>query len=63
MLRDWLREDARRDFLRELIEERFGPLPPAASDRLNAMYDDQLVPTTKAILHATSLKDLGLADE
>ena len=52
-------EKGRRDFLREQMEERFGPLPATVTDRLQQMSLAELIPLCKAILHAQSLSDLG----
>lgn len=49
----------RREALRELMEERYGPLPANVSERLQKMTLAELVPLCKAILHAQSLADLG----
>ena len=48
--------------LRELLEERFGPLPPAVLERLQQLPAEQLTPLGKAVLHAQSLRELGLED-
>lgn len=50
----------RREMLQEVMEDRFGPLPPFISKRLEQMSLDELMAVRKAIRHAQSLSDLGL---
>jgi hypothetical protein len=57
------REEGVRDLLREQLADRFGPLPPEVAGRLEAMSYAQLKSLVKQVLRATSLKDLGLADD
>lgn len=52
-------EKGRREALREQMEDRFGPLPPKVTERLQQMSLAELIPLCKAILHARSLADLG----
>jgi hypothetical protein len=52
-------EKGRRAACREIMEERFGPLPTMVTERLEHMSLAELVPLCKAILHAQSLSDLG----
>ena len=54
---------ARRQLLREQLEDKFGPLPPAAINRLESMPPEQLARLTRAVLHAATLKEIGLADD
>lgn len=51
-------ERGRREQLRELLEEDFGPLPTKVLDRLNTMPLDQLRPLVKAALRSNSLAGL-----
>jgi len=53
-------EKGRREMLREQIEDRFGPLPPRAAERLQQMPLTELIPFGKSVLRAQSLSDLGL---
>jgi Domain of unknown function (DUF4351) len=55
-------EKGRRELLREQLEERFGALPPPVLDRLQQLPAEQLTPLGKAVLHAQSLRELGLED-
>jgi predicted transposase YdaD len=50
----------RREMLQELMEDRFGPLPPATTERLEKMSLEELMSVRKAILRAQSLSELGL---
>jgi hypothetical protein len=52
-------EKARRDVCREIMEDRFGPLPTKVTERLQQMSLVDLIPLCKAVLHAQSLNDLG----
>jgi hypothetical protein len=45
-----------------LLEKRFGPLPAAARDRVNAMITDELTDLSLRLLDADSLADLHLTD-
>jgi hypothetical protein len=53
--------EGQRALLKEMIEERFGPLSPAVRKRLAALSAERLVQVAKALMTADSLKDLGLA--
>jgi hypothetical protein len=55
-------EQGRREFLRDLLETRFGPLSPKALEKLNAWSTEQLVEAGRALLTAQSLQDLGLGE-
>jgi hypothetical protein len=55
-------EKGRRETIRELLEDRFGALPPQAEQRLQALSTEELKSLRKALLHAASLKELGLED-
>jgi hypothetical protein len=55
--------EARRETLREQLEEMFGPLSLEALARIDALTADRLRAIIKAVPRAKSLKDLGLADE
>jgi hypothetical protein len=52
-----------RELLRKLLEKKFGPLPPAAIDRLDALSAEKLEEVALSYTEAATLKDLGLADE
>jgi hypothetical protein len=52
----------RRAALRDLVEEKFGPLSAEVEDRLQKLPADRLVALRKAVLRAQSLRDLGLTD-
>jgi Domain of unknown function (DUF4351) len=60
---DEAEEKGRRHVLRELMEERFGPLPAAVTERLRGLSLSELMPLSKAILRAQSLSELGLDKE
>jgi hypothetical protein len=53
-------EKGRRELIREQIEDRFGPLPPRAAERLQQMPLIELIPFGKSVWRAQSLSDLGL---
>ena len=55
-------EKERRETVREQLEDRFGALPPLAQERLQALSTEELKSLRKALLHAASLKELGLED-
>ena len=44
------------------LEARFGPLSVQVQERLNALSADQLIELSKAVLRASSLRDLSLED-
>lgn len=50
----------RRETVREQLEARFGPLPPAITARLEACDADRLRELSRALLSADSLEELGL---
>ncbi len=56
-------EHAQRALLLRLIERRFGPLSDDGRQRLEAVPADRLIDLGEALLTATSLRDLGLADD
>jgi hypothetical protein len=56
------RDTERRELLREQLEERFGPLPAPALERLQHLPAERLKALIRAVLHAQSLRDLGLED-
>jgi hypothetical protein len=56
-------ERGRRETLREQLEERFGPLPPRALERLEQLPVERLIALGKAVLQAPLLRALGLEDE
>ena len=53
----------KRKLIRELLEDRFGPLDPNVVNRLMNLPADGLTPLGCAVLRATSLKELGLTDD
>jgi Domain of unknown function (DUF4351) len=55
-------EKGRREMLCELLEDRFGPLSAHVREKINDLPSDRLKDLTKALLHAASLRDLGLED-
>jgi predicted transposase YdaD len=56
------REQGQRAILRDLVEEKFGPQSVQVQDRLQQLSIDRLAGLTKAVLHARSLRELGLED-
>ena len=56
------KEDERRRMLRQLLEKRFGSLPPVAQQRLTEWPAERLEPLVPAILEARSLREMGLED-
>ena len=55
-------EEGRRKVLRQLLQERFGPLPPVAQQRLTEWPAERLEPLVTAVIKAQSLKEMGLED-
>jgi hypothetical protein len=55
-------EKGQREILRMQIDERFGPLSPAVLERIEQLPAEQLKPLGKALVHAQSLRDLGLEE-
>jgi len=53
-------EKERRVFLREVLEDRFGPLSPAVLARLDQVAAERLLPLRQAARQARSLAELGL---
>ena len=56
------REEGQRAVLRDLVDERSGPLSPQVQERLQQLPADRLVALSKAVLRAQSLRELGLED-
>ena len=54
-------EERRRTAFR-LLEAKFGPLPAAANQRVEALSPDQLDQLLLDLLTSPSLKDLGLLE-
>lgn len=52
----------RREFLKGLLEAKFGPLPPGASQRLKEWPAERLREVGVALLKAQSLDELGLGE-
>ena len=55
-------DEGRRTILRMQLEERFGPLPATAAERLQHLPGASLSALARAVLHAQSLRELGLED-
>ena len=55
-------EEGSRAVLRDLVEEKFGPLSPQAQERLQQLPADRLTALSKAVLRVQSLRELGLED-
>ena len=49
-----------REVLREQLEGRFGPLPPAVLAEIDVLPRERLMELARSILSATSLDELGL---
>lgn len=56
------RDEGRRQVLQELLEQRFGPLPSSVQERIFQWPAERLAPLVKQVLHAQSLRELGLED-
>jgi len=50
-------EQGRRQILRDLLEERFGPLPLAVQERIDQWPPERLTPLMKSVWRAQSLRD------
>ncbi len=55
-------DQGRREVLRELLEDRFGPLSPSVRERLQQWPADRLPELRRAVVTAQSLRDLGLEE-
>jgi hypothetical protein len=55
-------QQGQRTTLRKQVEARFGPLSPAAQERLESLSPERLDALTLALLEARSLQELGLED-
>ena len=53
-------QKGQREAIIEILEYRFGELPPVAQNRIQTMDRQQLVDVKKRIMSAQSLQDLGL---
>jgi hypothetical protein len=53
-------QKGRRELLREVLEDRFGPLSTETVARLEAWPSDRLRELVRALLSAQSLQELGL---
>jgi hypothetical protein len=51
-----------RTLLQKLLEKKFGPLPPAALDRLKMLPIERLEEIALSLLDVASLQELGLVD-
>ncbi len=56
-------ERGQKSLVGEQLQERFGPLPTKAVDRLDQLTAERLREVGKALLRANSLKELGLVDD
>jgi flagellar biosynthesis/type III secretory pathway protein FliH len=56
------REEERRAILRELVEEKFGPLSAPVQQWLQQLRAEDLTRLARAVLRAQSLRELGLED-
>jgi flagellar biosynthesis/type III secretory pathway protein FliH len=56
------RDEGQRQLLLMLLEQRFGPLAPYVRERVEPMSEDQRIELAKALVHAQSLRALGLED-
>jgi hypothetical protein len=52
-----------RNLLRDQLQDRFGPLPPAVLTRLNDLPAERVSEVARSFWKAASLKDLGLSDD
>ena len=59
---DHVEQRAQRNLLREQLEIRFGPLPPAAVARLQDWPGERLTELGRALLSASSLDEIGLGE-
>lgn len=59
---DRVEQRAQRNLLREQLEIRFGPLPPAAVARLQEWPGERLTELGRALLSASSLDEIGLGE-
>ncbi len=48
--------------IQKQLEAEFGPLSPGAQQRLDSLSPEQIEAMAPALLHATSLQELGLED-
>jgi hypothetical protein len=53
----------KRELLRTILENKFGPLPPVAVERLDTVPAERLPEIALSYTDAKSLKELGLTDE
>ena len=51
-------QEGLQNILKLQLEERFGPLPKDARDRLAAASDEQLLAWGRALLHASTLEEV-----
>jgi Domain of unknown function (DUF4351) len=55
-------EKGRLATIHELLEEKFGPLPPQVVERLERLPPESLIALGRALLRANSLRELDLED-
>jgi uncharacterized protein (DUF2384 family) len=55
-------EKGQRELLRDLLETKFAPLSASVLERLDHLSAERIRALGKAILKATSLRELGLED-
>jgi hypothetical protein len=66
MIKTWTeesRERTLRSVLRELLDERFGPLREHVGRRLAELSVEEQQPMVRAVMRARSLNELGLEDD
>lgn len=51
-----------RELVRELLEDRFGPLSPEMLMQLEAWPSDRLLELGRALMSAQSIEELGLGE-
>jgi hypothetical protein len=51
-----------REFAQMLLAERFGPLSPCVQEQVQSMAAERLAELGRALLKATSLRELGLEE-
>jgi hypothetical protein len=55
-------ENGRRELVRDMLEEKFGPLSAAVLEKLDRLSAGQLKALAQSLLRARSLRELGLED-
>jgi hypothetical protein len=62
MIRSTIQEEGQRRLVQRLLERKFGPLPPEAVQRLEALRPEELEEVAWAYPDASSLAELNLTD-